>query len=455
MNIIIVGCGKVGYAIASQLTDEGHSVAIIDTNKERLERACSSLDAIGYLGNGTVHQLLLDAGIKEADVFIAVTKQDEVNMLSCVIARKASKCKTIARIKSPEYYEEISFLSETLGISLSFNPESMTAEEADKLVHLPSALEIDTFAKGLVDIVKIKLPKDSILHDCPLKNLGHVIGNNDILVCAVERDKTVTIPDGNFVLKEGDIVSFTMPNLNPKQMNRLFNKIGIHSREIKDVVIAGGGTITYYLAEKLLKSKVAVTIIEPDKKKCMNISTHLPKAKVIHGDYNDNDILLEEGIADADAVIALSDSDEENIVFSLYASRTSSAKVITKINRLDFFQAFEDLPGSLLCPRNITAEAMIGYVRSLKNSYNSSNVEALYKIVNGKVEALEFKIEKNSPVTNTPLMDLTLRSNLLICCIIRKGHVIKPSGKDVILPGDIVVVVTTDKGLESIDDILK
>lgn len=449
MNIIIVGCGKVGYAIASQLTDEGHEITMIDSDSERLERACSSLDTNGIVGNGTVYSVLLEAGIKDADVFIAVTKHDEVNLLSCVIAKKTSKCQTIARVKSPEYYEEISFLTEELGISLSFNPESMTAREIYMLIHLPSALEIDTFAKGKVNLMKVKVPEDSILHNLSLRELSSRI-NNEVLVCMVERNHEIIIPDGNFVLQSGDMISFTIPM---KLAYTFFNKVGIKAKSIKDVVIAGGGTIAYYLANMLLKSKVSVKIIEPSKHHCEVLSEKLPGAMVINGDVTDSDLLIQEGISSTDALVCLSDYDEENIVLSLYASKTSNAKIITKISRSEFFTAFEDLPGSIVCPRNITSEAMIRYVRSLKNSYGS-NVEALYKLFENKVEALEFAIDESASVINTPLSSLKLKNNLLVCSISRGTQIIKPRGHDMIMPGDTVVIVTTNKGLNSIDDIL-
>lgn len=449
MNVIIVGCGKVGYAIANQLTDEGHQVTIIDSDHERLERACSSLDVIGIVGNGTVYSVLTEAGIKDADIFIAVTKYDEVNLLSCVIARKAGKCQTIARVKSPEYYDEISFLKEELGISYSFNPESMTAREIFTLIHLPSALEIDTFAKGKVNLVKIKIPENSILHNMPLNEFSSKV-SKDVLVCTVERNKEIIIPSGDFVLQSGDTISFTSLM---KHAYSFLSKVGIKAKPIKNVIIAGGGKIAYYLATMLLRSKVSVKIIERDRHRCEFLSEALPGAIIINGNINDTDLLLEEGLASADALVSLSEFDEDNIVLSLYSSKTSNAKVITKINKSEYFSVLEVLPGSEVCPRNITSEAIISYVRSLKHAYGS-NVETLHKLFDNKVEALEFTIDDNAKVINTPLSTLKLRDNLLVCNISRGKQIIKPRGNDVIMPGDSVVVVTTNKGLNSIDDIL-
>lgn len=449
MNIIIVGCGKVGYAIANQLTDEGHEVTMIDSDSERLERACSSLDTNGILGNGTVYSVLLEAGIKNADIFIAVTEQDEVNLLSCLIAKKAGKCHTIARVKSPEYDKEIAFLREELGISFSFNPQYMTAREIYMLLHIPSALEIDTFAKGRITLVKVKVPDNSKLHNLSLKDLSISI-SNEVLVCTVERNKEIIIPDGNFVLQSGDLISFTIPM---QHAYSFFNKVGIKAKPIKNVVLAGGGTTAYYLANLLLKDKVSVKIIEANRHRCEELSEQLPGAMIINGDMNDSDLLSEEGVGSADALVAVSDLDEENIVFSLYAAKTTNAKIITKINRSEFFAAFEDLPGIMVCPRNITSESIIAYVRSLKNSYGS-NVEALYKLFDNHVEALEFAVDENSLVINTPLSSLKLKNNLLVCSITRGSKIIKPRGYDMLRPGDTVVVVTTNKGLNSINDIL-
>lgn len=449
MNIIIVGCGKVGYAIASQLTDEGHEVTMIDQDATRVEKVCSSLDANGIVGNGTVYSVLMEADIQHADVFIAVTKYDETNLLSCLIAKKAGKCHTIARVKSPEYYDEIAFLREELGISASFNPEFMTAREIYMLIHLPSALEIDSFAKDKVTLVKIKVPADSKLHNLSIQQLSTTI-SNEVLVCTVERNKEIIIPDGNFVLQSGDMISFTIP------MNHAYSfltKVGIKAKPIKNVVISGGGTISYYLAKLLTHNKVSVKIIEADKHRCEVLSEKLPDAMIINGDFNDDDLLIQEGVESADALIALSNNDDENIVFSLYGAKISNAKIITKINRSEFFSAFEDLPGSLVCPRNITSESIIGYVRSLKNSYGS-NVEALYKLIDNKVEALEFAVDDTAKVINTPLKELNLKNNLLVCNITRGNTIIKPRGLDEIKPGDSVIVVTTNKGLNSINDIL-
>ena len=311
-------------------------------------------------------------------------------------------------------------------------------------------MEIDTFARGKVNLIKFRIPQGS-----PIVNvrLCENILLKDCLLCIVQRkDKSVIIPDGNTVLYEGDIVSVIIPM---SRMFKFFSSIGIKTKPIKDVLIVGGSTIAYYLAEILIKSRINVKIIEQKKSRCDELSANLPGAMIIYGDAANRDILDEEGIRSTDAFVSLTDLDEENIMLSLYANKVSSAKIITKINKIDFEEVISDMPiGSIICPKNITAEGIIQYVRSMQNSFGS-NIETLYRMMDNRVEALEFVVRDDSSVTNTPLMSLNLKENLLICCINRNGRIITPSGKDSILKGDSVVVVTTKKGLNDIKDIIK
>lgn len=451
MNIIIVGCGKVGYALAEQLSDEGHEITIIDKNESVLSSCTNALDVIGVTGNGSSFRTQKEAGIEKADILIAVTGKDEVNLLSCLIAKKAGNCRTIARVRNPEYYEEIGFIREELGLSLSINPEWASACEIAKLIQVPSALELDSFAKGRINLVKIKVPMDSVLDGIRLRDIPSKVGK-DILVCIVERKHEVIIPDGNFVLCAGDAISIILPLKNASQ---IYQKIGVSVRPIKSVMIAGGGMISYYLAKILLSSKVKVKIIEKDKMRCRELSEMLPKAMIIEGDATDKSLLLEEGIKRTDAIVSLTGLDEENVLLSLYADKISDAKLITKINKIAFEEVIGDMPiGSIICPKNLTSEQIIQYIRAKQNSYGS-NVETMYRMMDNKVEALEFKINAHSRVINVPLESLKLKDNLLICCIFRNGMIYTPSGKDVMLPGDNVIVVTTHKGLKDIKDILK
>jgi len=451
MNIIIEGCGKTGYAIAKQMADEGHEITMIDADPDNLQRACLSLDVNGVEGNGTVVSVLTEAGVENCDVFVAVTKYDEVNLLSCLIAKKAAghRLHTVAKVRNPEYYEEISFLQEELDISLTFNPDDMTANEIYLLLHTPNALEIDTFAKGQMTMMTMKIPEGSALDQMSIASMGSKFSN--VLVCALERNKEVLIPDGQTVLQSGDIISVS---LSVKDGYKFFEEVGLKTRPVKDVAIGGGDAMTYYLAKKLLAEGIHVTIVEPDFKTCENLSESLDDAIVINGDINDGDLLAEEGIMEKDAVIALARYDEDNIVFSLFAGQNSKAKVITKINRSEFLDLFGELPGAQVCPRNLISEFVIRYVRSLENITGESNVNALYKLSGGRAEAMEFDITEKSRVINTPLSELKLKNNLLICNINRGNVNIRPSGSDELKPGDAVVVVTTHKGLHAIDDIL-
>ncbi|MBQ9886350.1 MAG: Trk system potassium transporter TrkA [Lachnospiraceae bacterium] len=451
MNIIIVGCGKVGYALAEQLNDEGHEITIIDKNDAVIRTVTSTLDIIGVTGNGSSFRVQLEAGVDKADLLIAVTDKDEVNMLACLIAKKAGNCRTIARVRDPEYYEEINYIRDELGLSLSINPEWAAAYEIAKLIQVPSALELDSFAKGRVNLVKVKVPIDSVLDGIKLRDIPAKVGK-DILVCIVERRHEVIIPDGSCVLQAGDAISIIMPLKNASQ---IYQKIGVSVKPIKNIMIAGGSTIAYYLAKILLNSKVRVKIIEKDSARCKQLSEILPKASIINGDATDKAVLLEEGIKKADAIASLTDLDEENILLSLYADKVSEAKIITKINKIAFEEVIGEMPvGSIICPKNLTAEQIIQYIRAKQNSFGS-NVETMYKMVDNKVEALEFKVGAHSKVINIPLENLKLKDNLLLCCIFRNGTIKTPSGKDTIMPGDNVIVVTTHKGLKDIKDILR
>lgn len=453
MNIIIAGCGKVGYALAQQLNDEGHNITIIDNLAERLQSCITALDVQGIVGNATSFRTQQEAGIEEADLFIAVTSMDETSLLSCLIAKKASNCHTIARVRNPEYFKEISYLRQCMGLSMAINPEFAAAKEIAHLIQIPDAMEVDTFAKGRVDLLKVVISEKSPLHNMKVYEFSKKF-NHDLLICILERNHQVIIPNGSTVLLAGDSISAIMP----KEKVASFYKVAkLHlSKEARNVMIAGGGTISYYLATMLLHSGIRVRIIERRKERCDFLSIALPNATVICADATNHEIMLEEGLATTDAFVSLTNMDEENVFLSLYASKVNpKSKKITKINRMALDEIIDTLPvGSILDPKHITAEYILQYVRSLGNSYGS-NVEALYRLVDNQVEALEFHIGSNSSITQIPLQELQLRSNLLICCIVRKNKMITPSGQDVLLPDDTVIVVTTHKGLQDITDILK
>lgn len=450
MKIIIVGCGKVGYTLAQQLCEEGHDITLVDTNGDKIEQAISTLDVQGVEGNGTTFNVLAEAGIQMADLLIAVTARDEVNLLCCLIAKKTGNCNTIARVRNPEYVNEINYLREGLGLSMVINPELTCARGIASLLEVPSALDFTTFAKGRANLIKLPIPEGSLLDSMTVMDFSKKI-NSKTLICAIEREHGVIIPNGNTVLQENDKMYVIIP---PSELHSLLSKIGIKAKPIKNVMVIGGSRIAYYLAKRLEESHIRVKIIECDFKNCEKMSELLPHTLIIHGDGTDRQLLSEEGIGDTDAFVSLTNMDEENLVLSLFANKVSNAKIVTKVDKVSFEEVIEELPiGTIACPKNITAKSIIQYVRGLQNSFGS-NIETLYRIIDDQAELIEFKVNQASKMTGVPLMDLNLKKSLLVCAIFRKGKIITPTGKDTIEPGDSVLVVTTIKGLADITDIL-
>lgn len=450
MNIIIAGCGGIGSTLAEQLAAEGHEVTVIDKNNRNLQAVTSRFDVMGVQGNCTSVVIQKEAGIDRADLLIAATDHDEINMLACLIAKKAGNCQTIARVRSPQYFTEIGYIREELGLSMAVNPEYAAAQEISRLVQISSALEVDTFAKGRVNLIKVEIPEDSILDNMMLADFPAKVGA-DALVCIVEREKEVYIPGGSFLMKAGDKIYVTMQI---SAMNSFLNKIGVKAKPIKRVMIVGGGNLGYYLGRILTEARIQVKIIEKNEERCAELSELLPKAMIINGHATDRQLLTEEDIETTDSVIAITNQDEENLLLALYAKKVSNAKVITRVNRLSFDDVIGDLPiGSTVTPKDITAEYIIRYVRSMQNSYGS-NVETLYRMVDNKVEALEFTVAEGAKVTKAVISELKMKKNILICCIYRNKKIIRPTGRDSIQAGDSVIVVTTNLGLNGIDEIL-
>jgi len=451
MNIIIVGSGKVGSTLVEQLNKEGHDISIIDINKDVIEKISTKYDVLGVIGNGASYKVQVEAGIEQADLLIAVTGYDELNLLCCLIAKKTGNCHTIARVRNPIYNQEINMIKDELGLSMIINPEYSAAVEISRLLRLPSAIKIETFSKGRIEILKFKIQEGSILHNYRLMDISTQL-RCDVLVCTVERGEQVIIPNGSFILQENDIVSIAA---SPKQASAFFNKVGIMKNQVKDTMIVGGGNITYYLTELLQAMGIEVTIIEQNKERCEELSDQLPNAVIIKGDGADPNILLEEGIEKAESFAALTNLDEENILLSLYAKTKTNGKIITKVNRIAFDDVIQNFDlGSIICPKFITAEYIIRYVRGMQNSIGS-NIETLYRIIENKVEALEFKIQEGAPVIGITLEKINLKDNILICSINRNGKIIIPKGKDMINKGDTVIIVTTNTGFKDIADILK
>lgn len=450
LRIIIVGCGKVGRTLTEQLSKEGHDITIIDTNAVRVQETTNLHDVMGIIGNGASYSVQMEAEIEDTDLIIAVTNSDELNLLCCTIATQVGNCAAIARVRNPDYSKEVSYLREKLGLAMIINPELEAAKETARMLYLPTALEINTFAHGEAELIKFKVPAHNILDGITVANLSQNIFSN-LLVCAVERENNVYIPSGDFKINAGDIISFVSHRENAR---KFLNKIGFNTKQVKQTMIIGGGRAAYYLAKDLLSMGISVKIIELNKARCEELSILLPEAIIINGDGTDEALLKEEGISNAQSFVALTGIDEENILLTLYARRVSTAKVITKINRITFREVISQLDlGSVIYPKYITSETILGYVRAKTNSKNS-NIETLYHMFDQNVEAIEFRISEDTELNDIPLKELKLKDNLLISFINRNGDIIIPSGQDCIKTGDTVMIFTTHTGFNDIRDIL-
>lgn len=451
LRIIIVGCGKVGATLVEQLSKEGHDLTLIDKNAQKIQELTNLYDVMGIVGNGASYSTQMEAGIDETDLIIAVTDSDELNLLCCTVAKRVGNCAAIARVRTPDYSKEVDYLREKLGLAMIINPELEAARETARILYLPTALEVNSFAHGQAELIKFKIPEGSILDGLEIMSLSKNISSK-VLICAVERDGEVYIPSGNTRLQKGDVISMVASR---KMVKSFLVDIGFKTRRVKDTMIIGGGKAAYYLAVQLLHMGISVKIIEKSRERCEELSILLPKAIIINGDGTDEELLKEEGIETVQSFVPLTGIDEENIMLTLHARQVSNAKVITKLNRVQFKNVIGELDlGSVIYPRYITSEAIIAYVRAKKDSKNS-NIETLYHMFDHRVEAIEFRVEKQSEVTDIPLMELSLKKNLLISFINRNGTIIIPGGNDCIRVGDTVMIVTTHTGFNGIKDILK
>ena len=451
-RIIIVGCGKVGHTLTEQLAREGHDITIIDTNERVIQDICEVVDVMGVCGNGASLRVLEDAGLKDADLVIALTGSDELNLLCCTIAKKAGgEISAIARVRNPDYSEELAYLRQQLGLSMIVNPEMEAEREIARLLANPQALEISSFAKGHAELVRFKLPAGNVLARRSLMQLTPLF-HFGFLVCAVERAGSVVIPDGSFVLSEGDDITIIVAS---RDVHSIFDAINMRSRAVRSCMIVGGGRTSYYLARLLLHQKMEVKLIEPRRERCEELTALLPGALIICADGGDEAVLHEEGIEDAEAFAALTGIDEENILLTLFANRIDGLKTVTKINRITFSDVIDKLDlGSVVYPKHITSERITAYVRACQNTIGS-NVETMYHMFDGRVEAVSFHVEKDAPVIGVPLMELKKKDNLLIACINRRGRIFFPRGQDTIEAGDSVIIVTSHTGFTDISDILK
>lgn len=452
MKIVIIGDGKVGSALVEQLSKEGHDIVIIDNKTDVLETSGNMHDMLCVEGDGISYKVQKEAGVDECDLLIAATSRDEINMLSCMIARKVGAKHTIARVRNPEYAEQMIFMKDELGLSMTINPEQAAAREISRILRIPSALKVESFGKGRVELVEVKLKEESPIVNEPLSSLYQKI-KVKVLICAVQREGRVIIPDGNFVLRADDKITVTA---SPYNIERFFKQIGLSVQRVRSVMIAGGSRIAYYLAKQLIEMGMQVKIVEVNEKRCYELKDKLPAVKVIYGDCTDQDLLLSEGFDKMDAFVALTNMDEENVVLSMYANNIHISKVVTKVNRIGYIDMLEKAmsDNTIISPKNITANSIIQYVRAMKNGLGS-NIETLYKIVDGKAEALEFYVRQKTKNIGVPLKDLHFKKGILVTSILRSGTLIIPGGNDTIELKDSVVVVTTNPNYNDLEDIFE
>ena len=449
MNIILTGAGKIGLTLAKYLTQEGHSVTVIDKSPERIALVNAELDVMTVCGSVDIDLLKL-AGAESADLLIAATDSDESNILCCMVGKKLGARHTIARVRQEEHYREVILLREELGLSLTINPEFTAANEISRVLWFPSAAKVESFAKGQAELVELRLTEDTALCGTALRDYHSRFGHGTLL-CAVRRGPDVYIPDGSFVLQAGDIVSVAGA---PRHIHNLFRSLSILKKSARYVLLVGGSRISVYLARELLSMGLKVKILERDREKCERIKDVLPRAEIVCCDGSHPDVLVEEGMEAFDAFVALTDSDEINLIIASYAARSGVGKVIAKVNE-DHYAA---LAASFrledpVQPQNITAQQVLTYVRGMESS--SGGMESLRRILDGKLEVLEFRAPEASPCVGPTLQELPIRPGVLVAAVIREGKCLIPGGGDSLRPGDSVLIVTSLQGMSALEDILK
>ncbi len=451
MKIVIVGAGVVGEALCIELSQINNDVILIERSEEILNKIIEKSDITGLVGNGASYENLLEAGADTADMFIAVTEADELNIISCIIAKKLGAKYTIARVRNPEYSTNMRFVREELGITLMMNPEAEASKSIMNILKFPNATGVDSFFSSRANIMELVISKGSQLVGSKLKDL-EINSRDKVIICIVERGEEVIIPTGDFILEENDTIYVTGTN---DAVTNFYDKMGYKNKDINSVMIIGGGTVAHYLTERLLKRKKQVKIIERNKGKVENLSNSYPNAVVIKGDETDQELLLNEGIGNYDAVVALTDKDEENTVISMFAKSVNSGKIITKMNRTLLLPLFEKHEFSTaIVPKKLISDIIIRIVRSKLNA-KGSTMSTLYRFCDNRVEAIVFEIKESSKSIGIPLKNLEIFPNILLAGILRGEEVIYPGGNDMIEVNDKVMVVTTRKGVEDFDDILK
>ncbi len=451
---MLVGAGKVGMTIAGHLIAEGHDLVIIDHDEAVLQRCEDTLDALCILGNGANAQTLIAADVSHNDILIAVTATDEINMLCCLIGKRLGAKYTIARIRDPEYYVSQTLLQHELGIDMTVNPERATALEISRLLRFPFASQIESFAKGLVEMVEFRAQPKDVVTGCRLRDLAvRLPGLPRVLYAAVERDGHITIPTGEFVIESGDQVFVAGDQVS---ITSFFRYMGRDTHQVKNVMILGGGRISYYLSRMIVPTGMHVSLFELMPEKARKLSEALPHVNVLQGDGTNQELLEQEGIENMDAFIALSDRDEENLMAGLYASSLGVPKVVVKNNR-DNYAGIINRMGldSVITPRLITSASILRYVRARVSSGQGTKVEKLYRLLDGRAEALEFTAKAGEPYLGIALKDLTTKPNSIVAVIVRRGKVIVPFGNDHIEAGDSVIIITCERGLSDLNEVIR
>lgn len=454
MNIVIVGNGKFGNTMTEYISKENYNVVVIDINPDIVEKVINQYDVLGIVGNGTNYETQMEAGVNHADILIAATHSDELNILCCIVAKKIGAKNTIARVRNPEYANQKAFWRDSLGINQIVNPDYEIAEEISRILRFPSAVKIESFSKGRVELAEIKLGAGNPLIGLALHSLNRKF-NIKVLVCAVQRGEQVYIPSGNFTLESGDSIYVTASH---NELSSFVKALGIYKQRVKSAIIIGGGKNGYYLAKMLCDSGLEVKLIEKNEKRCEELTEMLPNARIVHGEGTEQALLMEERIDSFDACVALTDIDEENIIISMFAEKMQINKIVTKIDRMSFLDMLGSIGiESILSPQDVSANLIIQYIRATENSNMSNSVQRLYKLLNNRVEALEFYVAKDesSEFIGIQLRDLKLKNEVLIACIIRGTDLIYPKGDDTINAGDIVIVVTTNTSLKALEDIFR
>ncbi|MBM6831210.1 Trk system potassium transporter TrkA [Faecalicoccus acidiformans] len=451
MKIAIVGNGKVGFAIAKQLDQEGHDVTIIENKSKVLEDTMNRLDIIGVFGNGANVEVLKEAQVKDCELLIAATSQDEVNILSCMLAKKLGTKNTIARIRNPEYVSGLNLMKEELGLSMQINPEMAAALEIVRSLRFSSNIKATSFAKGRMELTEIKIKEGSPLIGQSLSEISSRY-KSTVLFCVIQRGSQVIIPDGQTIILEGDKVSLTG---SMQDLENFYQEIKIlKNHKIQEIMIVGGGRITFYLVRLLLRLGMEVKVIEKNKEVCLDLVERFPSITVIHGDGTDHELLRSENLEDMDGFVALTDNDEENVIISMFASNLGVQNVLPKVNRVSLGFLLEKLGlENAITPKNITANQICQYVRAMQNTVGS-NIESLIKIIDDQVEVLEFRVRDNCKFIGVPLKDLTFKNEMLVAYITHRGKPQVAQGDTRVSLGDSMILISKIAGLRDINDVL-